>query len=55
MNGGHPATRAIGNLAIREDAPQEPFAIPFDGIGNPIDIRRVETHSNDVRHTIASA
>ena len=41
---------AIGNLAVGEDAPQEPIAVTLDGRRDSRDVGGIETQTDDVRH-----
>src|SRR5438128_12528704 len=47
MGRRHPAPRAVGNLAVGEDPAHKPVAVAFDDVGDPSDIRRVESDSDD--------
>ena len=55
VNRGHSATRAVRHFAVGEYAPQEPLPVSLDGVGDAIDIRGVQTESENVRHATASA
>ncbi len=51
---GHAAPRAVGNLAVRKNPPQETIAMPLDGVGNAADIGGVETKADDVWHDVVN-
>ena len=55
VNRRHPATRAVRHFAVSEYAPQEPLPVSLDRVGDAIDIRGVQTESENVRHATASA
>jgi hypothetical protein len=50
MNGRYAAARAVLDLRGGEDPEEEPLAVPFDDVGDPIDVRCVETQADDVWH-----
>ena len=49
-----PPLCTIGNLAVREDAAQEPIAITLEDVRDAMEIRRIDADANDV-HARASA
>jgi len=51
---GVSAPRTIGNLSVGEYAPEKAFAISFKGGGNPGNVGRIESESEDI-HGSASA
>ena len=55
MNRRHFAAGAVRHFAVGEHAPQKPFAVPLDRVGDAIDIRGVQTESENGRHATASA
>ena len=55
VNRRHLATRAVRHFAVGEHALQEPLAVSLDRVGDAIDIRGVQTESENVRHATASA
>src|SRR2546427_11933452 len=54
-NRGPFATGAVLHFAFSEHAPQKPFAVPLDRVGDAMDIRGVQTESENVGPATASA
>jgi YfiH family protein len=50
MNGGDTPRGTVGDLTVGEDAVQESLAVPLDGVGNPVDVSRVEPEADDIWH-----
>ena len=50
MNSGHPPACAVGDLTLGEDAAGESPAVPFDCVGDAIDVGRVEAEPDDIGH-----
>ena len=50
MDRGSSTPLAVGNLFVRENAPQEPIAVAFDCRRDARDICGVEAKTNDVGH-----
>ena len=50
MDSRHAPACAVRNFAVGKNAPDEPFAVPFDGGGNPGDFGGVETKADYVGH-----
>ena len=48
VNRRHPATRAVRHFGVSEHAPQEPLPVSLDRVGDAIDIRGVQTESENV-------
>ena len=48
MNRRHAAARAVRDLALGEDPPQKPIAVPLDRGGNAGDVGGVEPEADDV-------
>src|SRR5579862_4143015 len=54
MNRRDPPARAVGDLAVREDASQETVPVPFNRLGNPGDVGGVEAEADDVWHDVVN-
>ena len=46
----NPVALTVRNLIVCEDATQETVAVSFDRGGDPVDVRRVDSEPDDVRH-----
>ena len=50
MNRGNAPTPAVSDLALGENAVNESIAVALDGLRNAIDVGRVDSQPDDIRH-----
>src|SRR5262245_19245947 len=53
VNRWHTPPAAVRNLVVAEDPQHETIAVPFDGLGDTMNVRGIDPEPNDLRHTFS--